>query len=215
MAYEPPYDGWAWSYSWNRSDEPDDPSISHVVDPNTGQLGSSIRWRLDGADNDDEGTATYYTGLRQWHRTGDRTGRLEVDIGLRPSTARYWGRNKDEWGISHVVVHSFARVVLNVLGPDGNWDRQDDAALYMFFSTRSGFSWSEAIVPSGARITYNVWTDTFYDPGTWVLVEVGLRNVSWFTADDVNIRHNNLLDFDLERMRMRSRAVREYNAPDG
>jgi hypothetical protein len=76
VTYTAPYDGYFWSYAWSRSDEADDPMLARYLDTSNGHIGSSIRTRLSGADDDDFVTVDYYTSLNVWH-TALATGVLE------------------------------------------------------------------------------------------------------------------------------------------
>jgi hypothetical protein len=176
--------------------------MERVLDADNGRIGSRIAWRLKGADDDDRGNSTYYTGLRQWHKT-DRAGRLEAYALFDTNHAYYEGRTTDEWGFSSVLLFSFAHPTMRLTAPDGSGEQVYDF-LYFIWTRKEGESWRNEFAPAKRILGFYFRSDETYEANTWILLEAGIENVTWFNANDVSLRSNSDLDFKMDSIRVRS-----------
>ena len=204
VTYRAPYGGYSWSYEWHRSDEADDPVLERYLDTATGRIGSSIKTRLSGADDDDSLDAEYYTSLNVWH-TALADAPLEGYLAFKFEKSTYSGQVTDEYGFSNATYNQWARARFRVLDAQGPLDTQESR---IFNVARAdwgdGDSWSDqAAVPSDIH-WYYFRTATGFARGSVLLLEAGIRNVIWFESNDESIITADDLDLRLEHIMVRS-----------
>lgn len=203
IVYSPPYPGSFWSYEWNRSDEPDDPVLTRILDQSKGQIGSSIRTRLSGADDDDFVNVDYYTAFKMWHQVRE-TGYLEAYLALRVSKLNYSRNASDEWGFSSFTLSQFTRPQLRILAPDETWEILVRLLYNYFEYERKAFPFLEWVFPANDIHWFYFKSDKIYSAGSWVLLEAALQNIAWFEANDYSITTVNDVDLLLDRVVIRS-----------
>ncbi len=204
VSYGPPYGGYFWSYQWDRSDETSDPVLSRHLDPNTGQIGSSIKTQLSGADDDDFLNAHYYTAVNVWH-TALATGPLEGYVTFEFNASPYSGQVKDESGFSDATYNQWARARFRVVDSQGVTGIQE-SRIFNFVGTDWGHgeSWNNYVAKPRDLHSYYFRTDESFSQGGLLLVEAGIWNVTWFQSNDESITTSDDLDLRLESLRVRS-----------
>ena len=203
VTYTPPYDGFFWSFSWHRSDEASDPVLTRYLDMATGECGSAIQTRLSGADDDDDVEVDFLTALRVWH-TAQATGPLEGYIAFEFNTSTYSGSVSDEWGFSSATFSQFALASLRVIGVDGPIDTQE-SRIFNFIDTDwgDGTSWSNFVSMPRDVHWYYFRTEASFAQGSSLLLEAGVRNMTWYFADDESIKTADDLNLRLDRIVVR------------
>lgn len=203
--YTPPYAGFFWSLHAEWSDESDEPALDRHLDPTTGQIGSSIRLRVKGADNSDDSSAEYYTTNKLWHQT-TAAGQLEGFMVLgRRTAARFEAKVSDEFGFSTATMIHGCNPQLRVLDPDETWDIQSNFIWGKAdFTWGDGVSWEEHPIRGKNIHWYYFKTERSYSAGAWLLLEAALLNWAWFEADDMSVTLDNDLDLSLLSVRVRS-----------
>ena len=204
VTYAPPYAGSFWSYSWDRSGNVSNPVLARYLDQASGRTGSSIRTRLDGADNDDHLSTDYYTCHYAWH-TALANGPLDAYIALTFRSSSFSGKVEDEFGISSAVYNQWARVRFRVVSTAGLAESQESR---IFNVTGAAWgddeSWSDtAAAPNDARSFY-FRTGAKFSQGEPLLLEAGVLNTTWFTSDDQSIATADDLDLRLDGIMVRS-----------
>lgn len=196
--YRPPFDGWGWSYSRSRSDEPDDPAFERYLNATTGEVGSRSTLRVSGADDADYGSVLYRTAIRQWYQVPVAAARLRVRINAVDWVENdYWGNYSDECGYCQHDCRQRVRFYAKVSSPFVS-----DSHYFMYAAGLggSGFdfrdhdrrdtfpetgSWALAHVPGVPTEFVDIGGP--FDAGDWVLVDVGLETYNYFWSNDVSI----------------------------
>ena len=204
VTYTAPYDGFFWGFSWHRSDEASDPVLTRYLDMATGECGSAIETRLSGADNDDEVAVDYITALRVWH-TAQATGPLEGYIAFEFNNSTYSGTVSDEWGFSSATFSQLARASLRVLNTDGVID-EFESRIFNYIDTDwgNGESWNNFVSMPRDIHYYYFRTEAVFAQGSSLLLEAGVRNMTWYFADDESIKTADDLNLRLDRIVVRS-----------
>jgi hypothetical protein len=204
LTYTAPYDGFFWGFSWHRSDEASDPVLTRYLDMATGECGSAIETRLSGADDDDEVAVDFTTALRVWH-TAQATGPLEGYIAFEFNNSTYSGTVSDEWGFSDATFSQLARASLRVLNTDGVID-QFESRIFNFIDTDwgDGASWSNFVSMPRDIHYYYFRTEAAFAQGSSLILEAGVRNMTWFFANDESIKTADDLNLRLDRIVVRS-----------
>jgi hypothetical protein len=199
-----PYEGYFWSYSWERSDEADDPVLARHLDHISGQTGSSISTRLSGADDDDFLRAEYYTAVNVWH-TALATGPLEGYLAFAFRTSTYSGQVSDEFGFSSATYSQWARARFRILSSQGLMDTQE-SRVFNFISTDwgDGESWSNYVALPNDVHWYYFKTATSFSQGSTLLIEAGIWNMTWFSSNDESITTADDIDLRLDCIKVRS-----------
>ncbi len=201
--YSPPYEGYFWSFEWDRSDEPDDPTLARYLDSNNGQIGSSINTRLNGADDNDFLNAQYATGFQIWHQVRSH-GPLEAYLALRVNDIEYSQKASDEFGWSSFIQAQFTRVQLSILGTDENWEIKAKP-LYNHFEHDFGIAINqEWLFPKNDIHSFYLTSDKIYSAGSWVLLNAVVDNYSWFEANDYSIKTTNNVNLVMDNVAVRS-----------
>ena len=204
VTYTAPFSGYLWSFWWQRSSNPDNPVLARHLDNATGRIGSSIQTRLSDADDDDFLTAEYYTALNVWH-TALASGPLEAYLAFEFNTSTYSGEVKDEFGFSDATYTEWARARFLTLDSQGLSQTQESR----IFNTidvdwGDGDSWSNYVFTPRDIHWYYFKTTASYDQGTSILLEAGIRNMTWFEANDESVKTAVDLDLRLDRIMVRS-----------
>ena len=204
VTYTAPYHGFFWSYVWDRSDEADDPILTRYLDTATGHIGSRIATRLSGADDDDFLNVDYYTSLNVWH-TVQASGPLEGYVAFEFNASPYSGKVQDEFGFSNATFSQFALARLRAADPQGPTDIQD-GRVFNFIDTDwgDGRSWNNFVSAPQDRHWYYFRTAVGFEQGRAVLLEAGILNTTWFTANDESITTTDDIDLRLDRIMVRS-----------
>jgi hypothetical protein len=204
VTYTAPYNGWRWSYSWDRSGQPSDPVMAGYSDSATGRIGSTIRTHLEDAGDDDHLNAQYYTGLNVWH-TALAAGPLEGYLAFEMRASTYSGSVRDEFGISDATFNQWARARLQVVDPQGTTDTQE-SRIFNVIGTDwgDGRSWDDYVASPGDLHWYYFKTAANFGQGSALLVEAGIWNVTWFLANDESIDTVDDIDLRLDRIMVRS-----------
>lgn len=206
VTYTAPFGGYAWSYHWNRSSNPENPFLERYLDLNTGRIGSRIETKLSGADDDDELTAEYYTAFNVWH-TPQQTGPLEVYLAFEFNSSTYSGKVTDEFGFSGMTYGQYALARMSATdSQDANQKDDQGSKIYGFadFLWGEGRTWSEqAASPRDIHSFYFKTAATFFQ-GSPVLLEGGVNQGAWFIANDESISTFADLDMRLVDIRVRS-----------
>lgn len=199
-----PYNGYFWSYSWERSDEADDPVLARYLDPVSGQIGSSIRTRVSGADDDDSISADYYTSLNAWH-TALETGALEGYLVFEFRRSTYSGDISDEFGFSSVLYTQAASARMRVLDAQALLDHQESQ---MFGFTEFLYCeedlWKKQIAVPRDFHWYYFRTGASFNQGSTVLLEAGIMNTTWFKCNDYSVTIEDDIELRLDRLMVRT-----------
>ena len=204
VTYTAPYAGFFWGFNWHRSDEASDPVLTRYLDMATGECGSAIETRLSGADDDDEVAVDFTTALRVWH-TAQATGPLEGYMAFEFNNSTYSGTVSDEWGFSDAIFSQLARASLRVLNTDGVID-EFESRMFVFIDTDwgSGTSWNNFVSMPRDFHYYFFRTEAVFAQGSSLLLEAGVRNMTWFFANDESIKTADDLNLRLDRIVVRS-----------
>ena len=204
VTYAAPYDGFFWGFSWHHSDEASDPVLTRYLDMATGECGSAIETRLNGADDDDELGVDFTTALRVWH-TAQATGPLEGYIVFEFNNSTYSGTVSDEWGFSDATFSQLARASLRVLNTDGVID-EFESRIFNYIDTDwgDGESWNNFVSMPRDIHYYFFRTEAVFGQGSSLLLEAGVRNMTWFFANDMSIKTKDDLNLRLDRIVVRS-----------
>ena len=206
VTYSAPYGGYFWSFNWRRSSNPDNPDLARYLDLTTGRIGSGIATKVSGAGDDDYLEADYYTSLNVWH-TPLATGPLEVYLAFEFTASPYSGKVTDESGFSDAIVSQFARARLFTADAQDPVQRETQESLvYNFIDTVWGddLSWSRYAFKPGDRHWYYFKTAAAFQRGSQVLLEGGIRHLTWFEVNDQSASTEANLDLRLDRIMVRS-----------
>jgi hypothetical protein len=204
VTYTAPYDGWLWSYSWERSDEADDPVLARYLNHTTGDIGSSIRTRLSEADDDDFVNVEYYTGINVWH-TALEPGNIEAYVAFEFRASDYSGKVQDEFGFSSATYTQWATARFRVGNALGQSDSQESRIFnYIRTDWGNGWEWGNYVSQPRDIHWYYFRTAASFGQGEPLLLEGGIRNVTWFHANDESITTADNLDLRLDRIMVRS-----------
>ena len=205
VTYSAPYGGYFWSYAWDHSDEASDPVLARHLNPGSGQIGSSIKTQLSGADDDDFLNAEYYTALNVWH-TALATGPLEGYLAFEFRASSYSGQVKDEFGLSDATYSQLARAHFRVLDSQGVLDTQESRIFNVIDTAWSeDASWNNYVAKPGDLHWYHFQTSESFSQGSVLVLEAGIWNMTWFLSDDESITTADDLDLRLDRIQVRSR----------
>ncbi|MDP9178491.1 MAG: hypothetical protein M3O61_12495 [Gemmatimonadota bacterium] len=204
VTYTAPYSGYFWSFNWERSSNPDNPTLTRYLDLTTGRTGSSIQTHLSGADDDDRLTADYYTGLNVWH-TALATGQLEVYLAFEFTTSTYSGKVKDEFGFSNATWHQWGGARFLALESQAKFETQESRILHVIDTDwGDGASWTNYAEKPRDLHWYYFRTAAEFDQGTSLLLEAGINTLSWFHANDESVTTAEDVDLRLDRIMVRS-----------
>lgn len=161
---------------------------------------------ISGADDDDFLNADYYTSFRIWHQA-IATGPLEAYLAFKFVTSTYSGQITDELGLSNATVNQWARSEFRVLAPDGIWDFQVSRMFNVLEVVWGGdVSWDNFVAAPNDIHWYYFRTSRSFTRGDQLLLEAGIRNLTWYTADDESVATADDLDLRLDRVLVRSRS---------
>lgn len=206
VTYSAPYSGSFWSYAWDHGDEASDPVLARHLNPSSGEIGSSIKTQLSGADNDDSLNVEYYTALNVWH-TALASGPLEGYLAFEFRASPYSGEVKDEFGISSATYSQLARARLRVLDSQGVLDTQETLIFNIIdVDFGDGDLWKRVVSAPGDLHWYYFRTSESFAQGRVLMLEAGVRNMTWFLSDDESITTTDDLDLRLDRIQVRSRS---------
>ncbi len=200
-----PYPGWAWAYSWYKTDEPSYPTFARYLDAASGEIGTSTHIQVTGADNSDKSFVRYRTGIRFWFRL-PAAGMAEVWLHMQCINTTYSGYFYDEWGISWAACnqesHAYLRVI--VPEPDVTLPPSRKSTILDYRKTGRMASWVREIADPGDSRWCHLFSVDVYPGGTWLLLEVGTEEWNEFWTNDVSIRSNLWLRWFLKRVYVRS-----------
>lgn len=192
--YFPPYDGWGWSYIWEKSDEPDDPRIRHWSDHTTGWIGTDSIVEVRGADNSDFSYVRYRVALTQWHRIPRDTPCIYVNADIDQSVGEIWGGTGDECGVSDVSFHQsirfYARIISPYSTPHTYFSVSTPDAIGAGIEHRN----TPGIIVDDWSIRHFPLTPTRYvelnghfSEGDWIAIHFGIETYNYFWSNDVSI----------------------------
>lgn len=182
--YGPPYPGWAWSYNWNRSDEPRNPTFSRYLNSSSGELGSYTSIAVAGADNSDYSSVRYRTGVRFWYRI-PATGLVEVWMRMQAIHTPYSGWHSDEWGFSGVGTDQESHATLQVISPGPGATRK--ATILDYRRTGTNANWSREVSQAPTQRWAHLYSLGSFAEGTWLLLETGTEEWNHFWSNDVSV----------------------------
>ena len=204
--YVPPYDGWSWSYFWERSSGPQDPVLDRYLDSATGRVGSRIRTAVTEAGDDDHLYAEYDTGVDVWH-TPQRNGPLEVQLTFEFADALIEGKATDDWFWSELTHAQFvqARVVATHLADPSFVDD----ALHLIdtvseYEDDGDDTWIKQIAGPFETRSYRFRTAVGFVQGSTVQLHAGVRQATSFHTNDFSVVTNTNIDLKLTRIEVRS-----------
>jgi hypothetical protein len=201
VTYEPPYPGWAWAYSWNKSDEPWYPSFGRYLNSASGQLGTYTHTHVSGADNSDWSYVRYRTAMRFWYHL-PVAGMAEVWMRMQCIDTPYSGWLSDEWGWSDSACDQESHAYLRVINPGFGAFRKSTILDYR--RTGTDANWSREVAGDGDWRWTNIFSADAYAGGTWLLLEVGTEEWNHFTSNDVSIHSAMTMRWFLSRVYVRS-----------
>lgn len=206
VTYQAPYSGYFWSFRWERDADPSDPVLTRYLDRNTGRIGSRIDTKDDDAGDDDWLNVDYYTALNVWH-TPLITGPLEVYLAFEFRNSPYSGTVRDEFGLSTILYSQLARA--RMVASDANDPVQTEMQESLVYN-RIEFLWGEdddwslRVAKPQDQHWYHFKTAATFQQGSSVLLEAGIRHLTWFETDDESIETSADLDLRLDRIMVRS-----------
>ena len=205
VTYTAPFNGFFWSFAWERSGSADTPVLTRHLDRATGRIGSSIELEVSDAGDNDRATADYYTGLNVWHTTL-ATGPLEVYLAFEFTASDWSGRVRDEFGFSDATYHQWAGARLLALDPLGpSEESQESRILHLIeFVWGEDDDWSEYAEKPRDIHWYRFKTGATFEQGRSVLLEAGIVNFSWFRANDESVTMSDDVDLRLDRIVVRT-----------
>jgi hypothetical protein len=178
--------------------------LTRHLDEATGRIGSSIRTYLSGADDDDFVDAEYYTCFYAWH-TALADGPLDAYLVFVFRTSTYSGQVHDEFGFSDAVYNQWARVRFRVTNRAGRGDSQESRIFNVAGAAYGDDeSWDDYVAPPNDMRSFYFRTSTSFAQGEPLLLEAGVLNTTWFTADDQSIETADDMDLRLDRITVRS-----------
>lgn len=204
VTYTAPFAGYSWAYSWTKTSNASTPALDRYLDTGSGHIGSRVEIRVSSADNDDQSTAEYYTGLNVWH-VPLMSGPLEVYVAFEFNDSSYSGRVRDEFGTSAATYSQWAGANIKASDNAGRFETQE-SRIFNFIDVAWGSDddWANyAAKPRDMHWYYFKTTSTF-DQGNPVLLEGGVRHYSWFETDDESVRLTSNVDLRLDRIMVRS-----------
>lgn len=199
--YEPPYPGWAWAYSWYRTDEPRNPSFARYLNSAAGQLGTYTHTHVSGADDSDWSYVRYRTAMRFWYYL-PAAGMAEVWMQMQSIGTPYSGWLSDEWGWSDSACDQESHAYVRVIAPGPGAPRKSTILDYR--RTGTSANWSNDVVPDGAWRWSHIFSSDAYSGGTWLLLEVGTEEWNNFWSNDVSIHSAMTMRWFLRRVYVRS-----------
>jgi hypothetical protein len=199
--YVAPFAGSFWSYRIERSGDVPVPVLARRVDTASAALGSSIRTRVEDAGDDSFVDVEYYTALHAWH-TAFADGPIEGYVALQFRSSRYSGRSTDEYGFSGATYNQYARAGLKVTDPQGPVDARE-SRIFNVTGADEGH-WDDEAASPGDVHWYYFRTSASFAQGRPLVLEAGVRNVTWFQANDMGVTIDDDLDLRLDRIMVRS-----------
>jgi len=199
--YQPPYPGWLWIYSRDKSDEPPWPICTSYLDAAAGQLGTFSQTHVSGADDSDFAYVSCRTAMRFLY---DLTvaGRVELWMRLRCIDTSYSGWLKDEWGWSDSSCHQKSAAHLRVLMPVLEDIRY--STILDYGRTGTDANWSRVYVEAGEERWAHLFSADAYPGGTRLLLEVGTSERNYFWTNDVSIHSAMTMRWFLQNVYVRS-----------
>jgi hypothetical protein len=201
VSYQPPYPGWAWSYWWNKSDEPSYPSFARYLNSASGQLGTYTRTHVSGADNSDWSNVRYRTAMRFWYYL-PVAGMAEVWMNMQCIDTPYSGWLSDEWGWSDSACDQESHAYLRVIVPGYGTSRKSTILDYR--RTGTDANWSGHVTWAGNHRWAHIFSADAYAGGTWLLLEAGTEEWNHFWSNDVSIYSAMTMRWFLSRVYVRS-----------
>jgi hypothetical protein len=112
---------------------------------------------------------------------------------------------RDEFGFSDATYNQWARARFRVVDPQGPADTQE-SRIFNIIDTAwaDDASWDSYVAAPGDLHWYYFKTAASFAQGSALLVEAGIRNVTWFLSNDESIDTADDLDLRLERIMVRS-----------
>jgi hypothetical protein len=216
--YRPPYDGSFWSQTWDWSDEASEPVIVRFLDQSSGQIGSSIRLRVDGADNDDTSDATVYTTHKIIHQMpvdGSLEGYIVLKEGpqipdpdnffFEPQATLSGHISEDLFGYADCFVRQTCIVSLRVFSEVDGWRIGGSSYVSDFGTgdTDGNRSWNIEHFSGFGEHRWFRFMGFSHDAGTWLMLEAAIENRSYFMSDDFSIDAEIKMNLELESVRVR------------
>jgi hypothetical protein len=202
VTYEAPFTGSFATCSLSQSGGAKNPSGIQYINKTTGEIHSTLDTQLD---DDGSLSADIYNALNVWH-TPLADGRLECYLVFQFLNSTYSGEVKDEWGLSDIVYNQWAYAVLRVLDSSGLLDSQRSKIFNVIDSIwgEDDFWTSYAAEPFDQH-WYHFETAQAMSQGNPVLIEAGIRNVTWFDADNQSIKTSDDIHMRLLKIMVRTR----------
>jgi hypothetical protein len=201
VVYGPPYPGWAWAYSWDKSDEPWYPTFARYLDSASGGLGTYTHIHVSGADDDDWSQVRYRTAMRFWYHL-PVAGMAEVWMDMQCIATPYSGWLEDEWGWSDSHCDQESLAYLRVIAPGPGAFRRSTILDYR--RTGTDAHWSGDAAAPGVFRWAHIFSADAYAGGTWLLLEVGTEEWNHFWSNDVSIHSAMTMRWFLRHVYVRS-----------
>ena len=120
-------------------------------------------------------------------------------------SSSYKGDVKDEFGFSDITYNQWARVRFRVFDSNGQVDTIESAIFNVIGSEWGGdASWNKMVAKPIDQHWFYFRTTKSFAQGSLLLLEAGIRNVTWFISNDESIKTFDDIDLKLKHIMVRT-----------
>lgn len=179
----PPYPGWAWSYNGWLSGFSFSPAL--FLNQTTGLVGNSDYLSDSDASDADVGYIEYLASVGFWYQMPS-TGLVEVWIEGQSGSSHHHLSLWDEWGWSDSSTYQRNYLTLKATGSSTSELRRSQMSWFYETGYTDGY-WDNHYLTDGNIYWAHLFSDISFAAGSWVYVEVGMRNWNYCYANDVEV----------------------------
>jgi hypothetical protein len=179
----PPFDGWAWSYSWSRWGG-HDPDLVSYLNAATGSVGHRSEYQNYDAGDFDGLWLEYDTSVGVWYWP-PHAGPVDIWIKARCVKGRYSVWLDDEWGWSDSSTWMRGNITVNVSPSIVDEDRAESWWSHTWGNPDSTTYGSDVIAPNSVLWFHLVTSDPI-PAGAWSYIKVGTYDRHTSVLNDVS-----------------------------
>jgi hypothetical protein len=179
----PPYDGWAWSYSWNRWGG-GDPDLVNYLDVASGSVGHRSEYQNYDAGDFDALWLEFDTSVGVWYQP-PHAGQVDMWIRARCVKARSSVWLDDEWGWSDSSTWMHSYITVNVSPSMVDEERSESWWSHAWGNPDSTTYVNDWIAPNSV-IWFHLVTSDPIPAGAWTYIKVGTYDHHQSVLNDVS-----------------------------
>jgi hypothetical protein len=197
VTFRPPY--WGWQTGHNTGAVADfNIGHQHLIDPNTGHVGSIITLDCDSASDISVGSRTTHTQIAFWYQA-PVTGLVEINVTAICGEARHQLKVFDEWGVSDAGVSQRCHIMAHALHPSVRGPSFQLASEFNFDGDTSAHRDEQHVLP-GQTVFAPLLSDGPVAAGDWMIIRVGVANMSGSITNDMEIHSTCTMSWFLSRI---------------